>query len=103
MVFDSFDTVSSVMRGTFTLSSVYVLIRSIFVASNLLLVVVVVFFGSRLTKAAERVKASIVKYFTRNQLDQQNILTLMQVQSRNLHIENDFFKIDWNVLTTVSF
>jgi hypothetical protein len=34
--------------------------------------------------------------------DDQNFLMLMQIQSRNLNIQNDFFKINWSVLTSVS-
>jgi hypothetical protein len=77
-----------------------VLINAGSFAHNILTFCSIFYAGSRTTQVATRTRLLMMK--TAQDEDDQNILMLMQIQSRNLNIQNDFFKINWSVLTSVS-
>jgi hypothetical protein len=73
---------------------------------NICLITATCYYGDSTTKEAQNVAEFLGKLMNTKQLLNEEKLNLMflmsQVQSRNLCIQNEIFKINWNVLLTVS-
>jgi hypothetical protein len=74
-----------------------------YIFNNLFVPVIVVNSGNRTTKTAEQAKTAIFEHLDEVSIERdQKVLMIMRVQSKNLNLQNDFFRINWNVFTTVS-
>jgi hypothetical protein len=74
-----------------------------YIFNNLFVPVIVVNSGNRTTKTAEQAKTAIFEHLDEVSIEcDQKVLMIMRVQSKNLNLQNDFFRINWNVFTTVS-
>jgi hypothetical protein len=100
LVFSAFDTATLVLQGKLAVDSSIILLNIGIIVQNILMLCTIVHAGSQTTQVAERNRLLLMK--RAQEEDEQKILMLMQIQSRNLNIQNDFFKINWSVLTRVS-
>lgn len=73
---------------------------------NLLTLITPIYATSSLTKEAEGTALIISKIMNESVLNEYQKIDFMffitQVRARNLNVQNMFFKINWNVLLTVS-
>jgi hypothetical protein len=69
------------------------------------LIVLVLYFGDSTSKEAEKTAEVLGKFINELELsvtEKSNFVFLMsQVKSRNVVVENSFFKVNWSVLVTV--
>lgn len=59
--------------------------------------------GNSATKAAEKSKSSLIENAVEYMQPDKRLLTIMQIESRDLNIQNDFFIFNWRMLTRVSY
>lgn len=105
VIFTAFGLISELLHSTTHFYSVLIL-DCTGISHQLLVVVGVICAGSYTTKEAENTKIIIGKVISEtvlNDSEKINFMYLMsQLRSRNLNLENVLFKINWNVLLTVS-
>lgn len=104
VIFVAYGVVSELFQIT-SFSYIVISLNFLCLLHHIAMVTFIVYAGSSATKEAAKTKICIGKLMNESHLNDSekiNFLYFMsQLCSRNLHLENALFKINWNVLLTV--
>ena len=88
------------------ITAYYFCVNIILSINYLIFMIVIMWGGSEVTKESEKTKIFLSKIMNKGSFTSEEkmylILVIMQMKSRNLHLQSHFFKLNWHVLLSVS-
>ena len=106
LVFGAFGVVCVLLQSSLFSETRHLMIILSTLALNLSVLISIVYFGDAMMREATRTKVLVIKvihhlrFVPKQKYDL--CLLMTQLQIRNLDFQNEFFKINWNILSTVS-